>query len=60
MVLQLTGSASLSGLSVALFGLSRFFVSYPIGRITDLYGRKPGIFLGLAWRSSARSSSAWR
>jgi MFS family permease len=47
MVLQLTGSASLSGLSVALFGLSRFFVSYPIGKITDLYGRKPGIFVGL-------------
>lgn len=48
MVLELTGSASLSGLSVTLFGLSRFFVSYPVGRITDTYGRKPGIYLGLA------------
>jgi MFS family permease len=47
MVVALTGSASLSGLSVCLFGLSRFFVSYPIGRITDTYGRKPGIFIGL-------------
>jgi MFS family permease len=47
MVVALTGSASLSGLSVCLFGLSRFFVSYPVGRITDTYGRKPGIFLGL-------------
>src|SRR5215203_4917899 len=48
MVVELTASASLSGLTVALFGLSRFFVSYPVGRITDAYGRKPGIFLGLA------------
>ena len=32
---------------IGLFGLSRFFVSYPIGKITDLYGRKPGIFVGL-------------
>jgi MFS family permease len=47
MVVELTHSASLSGLTVALFGLSRFFVSYPIGKITDAYGRKPGIFLGL-------------
>jgi MFS family permease len=47
MVVELTGSASLSGLSVCLFGLSRFFVSYPVGKITDVYGRKPGIFLGL-------------
>jgi MFS family permease len=30
-----------------LFGISRFLVSYPIGRITDRYGRKPGIQLGL-------------
>ena len=48
MVYQLTGSAGLSGLSVALIGLSRFAVSYPIGRITDAYGRLPGIFFGLA------------
>jgi MFS family permease len=48
MVYQLTGSAGLSGLSVALIGLSRFAVSYPIGKITDAYGRLPGIFFGLA------------
>jgi MFS family permease len=47
MVVSLTGSASLSGLSVCLFGLSRFFISYPVGRITDRYGRKPGIYCGL-------------
>ena len=48
MVYQLTGSAGLSGLSVALIGLSRFAVSYPMGKITDTYGRLPGITFGLA------------
>jgi MFS family permease len=47
MVVGLTGSASLAGLSVILIGLSRFLVSYPVGKITDTYGRKPGILLGL-------------
>lgn len=48
MVLQVTGSAGLAGLSTALIGLSRLIVAYPIGKITDRYGRKPGILLGLA------------
>lgn len=48
MVIALTGSASLAGLSVGLLGLSRFAVAYPIGKVTDRYGRKPGILLGLA------------
>jgi MFS family permease len=48
MVVAVTGSAGLAGLSVGLFGLSRFLVSYPVGKITDTYGRKPGIQLGLA------------
>jgi MFS family permease len=47
MVIALTDSAALAGLSVGLLGLSRFLVSYPVGRITDSYGRKPGILLGL-------------
>lgn len=47
-VLSLTGSSSLAGLSVALIGLSRFLVAYPMGKITDNYGRKPGILLGLS------------
>jgi MFS family permease len=47
MVVALTGSASLAGLTVALFGASRFLVAYPAGKITDTYGRKPGIQLGL-------------
>jgi MFS family permease len=48
MVIALTGSASLAGVSVGLFALSRFLVAYPIGRVTDALGRKPGIFMGLA------------
>src|SRR6266508_2266097 len=48
MVIALTHSASLAGLSVGLIGLSRFLVSYPVGKITDSYGRRPGILLGLA------------
>jgi MFS family permease len=47
MVIALTGSASLAGLTVALFGFSRFLVAYPVGKITDTYGRKPGIQFGL-------------
>src|SRR5262249_34540774 len=47
MVVALTGSASLAGLFVGFIGLSRFLVSYPVGKITDTYGRKPGILFGL-------------
>lgn len=47
MVIALTGSASLAGLSVGLIGFSRFLVAYPVGKITDVYGRKPGILFGL-------------
>lgn len=49
MVLALTSSPSLAGLSVALIGLSRFLVAYPVGRIMDAYGRKPAILLGLVF-----------
>src|SRR5918998_4196934 len=47
MVMALTHSASLAGLSVGIIGLSRFLAAYPVGKITDTYGRKPGILLGL-------------
>ena len=47
MVVQLTGSAALAGMSIALIGLSRFLIAYPIGEIADKWGRKPGIMLGL-------------
>ena len=68
MVIAVTGSASLAGLTVGLFGISRFLVSYPVGRITDTYGRKPGILFGQgagddrhllppAWRCSPAAPS---
>ena len=47
MVIALTGSADLIGLSVGLVGLSRFLVAYPVGKVTDALGRKPGILMGL-------------
>jgi MFS family permease len=47
MVLMLTDSAALAGLSVAVIGLSRFLVAYPVGKVMDAYGRKPAIFMGL-------------
>lgn len=67
MVLALTGSAALAGLSVGLIGLSRFLASYPVGKITDSYGRKPGIVFGLTLAligglicgSSMHFSSIW-
>ena len=46
MVIAVTGSANLAGLTVGLFGVSRFLVSYPTGKITDTFGRKPGILFG--------------
>jgi MFS family permease len=48
MVMAVTHSAGLAGLSVALIAFTRFLVAYPVGKITDTYGRKPGIQLGLA------------
>jgi MFS family permease len=48
MVLALTGSAGLAGLSVALIGFSRFLIAYPIGEVTDRFGRKVGIFMGFS------------
>ena len=59
MVVAITGSASLAGLSVGLFGLSRFLVSYPVGKVTDAYGRKPGIQLGLAIALIGALTVAW-
>lgn len=47
MILQLTESAALAGLSVALIAMSRFAIAYPIGKITDTYGRKLGVVMGL-------------
>ena len=47
MVMTLTGSPGLAGISVALIGFSRFLIAYPIGQVTDRFGRKLGIQMGL-------------
>ena len=47
MVVALTGSPTLAGVTVAMHGFSRFVAAYPFGRVTDRYGRKPGLLLGL-------------
>ena len=63
MVLALTGSAGLAGLSVAVIGFSRFLIAYPIGQVTDRMGRKFGIFLGLSFAMAGAlgigASMAW-
>ncbi len=47
MVIAIMGAATWSGLAVGLIGLSRFLVAYPVGKIADTYGRKPGVLFGL-------------
>jgi len=47
-VVSLMGSAALAGLTVTLLGVSKFLVAYPIGKVTDTYGRKPGMVIGLS------------
>jgi MFS family permease len=47
MVVQLLGSAALSGLGSSVLGVSRLIIAYPIGWLTDRYGRKAGLMLGL-------------
>ncbi|MGD9890945.1 MAG: MFS transporter [Dehalococcoidia bacterium] len=37
----------LAALPTSLLGLSRTIVAYPTGKITDAYGRKPGLIFGL-------------
>ncbi|HEY0580748.1 MAG TPA: MFS transporter [Chloroflexota bacterium] len=48
MIVAVSGSAALSGLSVTLMGVSRFVIAYPVGRLTDMRGRKPAMLVGLA------------
>src|SRR5262245_55741833 len=46
-VARLLGSAHLAGMATSVLGVSRFLVSYPIGRVADVHGRKVAIVLGL-------------
>ncbi|MDO8751172.1 MAG: MFS transporter [Dehalococcoidia bacterium] len=47
MVTRLLGSASLAGIGGSLLSLSRFLVAYPTGKLTDAYGRRAGMVIGL-------------
>ena len=47
LVTQMIGSAALAGVGTSITGLSRLLIAYPIGRLTDAYGRKAGVVLGL-------------
>lgn len=49
------GSASLAGIGSSISGLSRFLISYPIGKLTDRFGRKAGVILGLLLVGSGAS-----
>jgi MFS family permease len=46
-VARLLGAAHLAGLATSTLGVSRFLVSYPIGRVADVYGRRVAVVLGL-------------
>ncbi|MDP2663159.1 MAG: MFS transporter, partial [Dehalococcoidia bacterium] len=46
-VLQLTGSMVLTGLGTTSIGASRLLAAYPSGKISDRFGRKPVLILGL-------------
>ena len=46
-VARLLGSAHLAGLATSTLGVSRFLVSYPIGRIADVHGRRVAVVCGL-------------
>ena len=46
-VARLLGSANLAGLATSTLGVSRFLVSYPAGKVADVYGRRAAVVLGL-------------
>lgn len=52
MVIRILGNASLAGLGGGILGISRFAVAYPMGKLTDVYGRKPGMLIGLLMTTS--------
>src|SRR4029434_1195344 len=45
-VARLLGSAHLAGMATSVLGVSRFLVSYPIGRVADVHGTRVAIVLG--------------
>ena len=55
LVTQMIGSATLAGIGSSITGLSRLIIAYPIGRLTDAFGRKVGVILGLLLVGSGAS-----
>ena len=47
LVVQMINNASLAGIGTSITGLSRLLIAYPIGRLTDAFGRRAGVVLGL-------------
>ena len=47
LVVQMINNASLAGIGTSITGLSRLIIAYPIGRLTDAFGRRAGVVLGL-------------
>jgi len=47
LAVQILGSATLAGGGASILSVSRLAVSYPVGWLTDRYGRKSGLMLGL-------------
>jgi MFS family permease len=44
---RLSGTTALAGAATSMLGLSRLVIAYPIGAVTDRFGRKAGVLLGL-------------
>ncbi len=45
---ELLGSAAAVGAGIAIIGISRLIVAYPLGKLMDTYGRRAGLALGMA------------
>jgi MFS family permease len=44
---RMLGSPDLAGVGTSILGVSRLLIAYPVGYLTDRYGRKAGLMLGL-------------
>src|SRR5687767_11723966 len=47
MVVHLVGSTALAGAATGIMGGCRLLAAYPAGYVTDVYGRKAALVLGL-------------
>jgi MFS family permease len=46
-MVQMLGTAAFAGAGTSILGVSRLIVAYPVGWLTDRYGRKAGLMLGM-------------